>query len=55
MASEERITPETGETISLATDIVTAYVSNNTVPAQELPLLIKSVQQALVEAASSGG
>jgi predicted transcriptional regulator len=34
-----------------ASDIVSAYVSNNAVPASELPALIESVHQALAEAA----
>jgi predicted transcriptional regulator len=33
--------------IDLAADIVSAYVSNNTVPANELPALIASVHRAL--------
>ena len=33
--------------IDLAADIVSAYVSNNTVPASELPALIASVHRAL--------
>jgi len=33
--------------IDLAADIVSAYVSNNTVPASELPALIANVHQAL--------
>ena len=34
--------------IDLAADIVSAYVSNNTVPAADLPALIASVHRALV-------
>ncbi|MEM9494800.1 MAG: MucR family transcriptional regulator [Pseudomonadota bacterium] len=34
---------EPGETISLATEIVAAYVSNNKVPAEELPGLLQDV------------
>ena len=33
--------------IELATDIVSAFVSNNSVPATELPALISSVHSAL--------
>lgn len=54
MDMEERIAADTNDVISLAADIVAAYVSNNTVPAAELPDLIKSVQQALLSAASAG-
>jgi len=39
--------------IDLAADIVSAYVSNNTVPAAELPALIANVHRAL--AGTSGG
>jgi predicted transcriptional regulator len=35
------------ELIDLAADIVSAYVSNNTVPASELPALIADVHRAL--------
>ena len=39
---------EAGESlIDLAADIVSAYVSNNTVPAADLPALIASVHRAL--------
>jgi predicted transcriptional regulator len=37
----------TPELIDLAADIVSAYVSNNTVPASDLPALIASVYRAL--------
>lgn len=39
--------------IDLAADIVSAYVSNNTVPAADLPALIAEVHRALI--ATSGG
>ena len=39
--------------IDLAADIVSAYVSNNTVPAADLPALIAEVHRALI-ATSSG-
>lgn len=41
------------DVIDLTSDIVAAYVSNNTVPPAELPALIDSVQQALLKASSS--
>ena len=37
------------ELIDLAADIVSAYVSNNTVPAPDLPALIANVHRALNE------
>ena len=36
-----------GDLIDLAADIVSAYVSNNTVPASDLPALIADVHRAL--------
>lgn len=41
------------ELIDLTADIVSAYVSNNTVPAGDLPALIGSVHRALI--ATQGG
>ena len=41
-------TPDS-ELIDLAADIVSAYVSNNTVPAPDLPALIAEVHRALNE------
>ena len=38
---------EGADLIDLAADIVSAYVSNNTVPASELPALIANVHRAL--------
>mgnify|MGYP002177105182 FL=1 len=38
--------------IELASDIVSAYVSNNTVPTSDLPALIGDVHQALIKAAT---
>lgn len=38
--------------IELAADIVSAYVSNNTVPASELPALIHEVHSALLRVTS---
>ncbi len=40
--------------IELATDIVSAYVSNNSVGAGELPVLIKDVYGALTRVSQSG-
>ena len=40
--------------IDLAADIVSAYVSNNTVPASELPALIANVHRALAGTSGSG-
>jgi MucR family transcriptional regulator, transcriptional regulator of exopolysaccharide biosynthesis len=45
-------TPQTSEMIELASDIVSAYVSNNTVPTSDLPALIGDVHQALIKAAT---
>lgn len=45
-------TPDNAELLELATEIVSAYVSNNTVAAAELPTLINEVQRALVEASA---
>ncbi|PCJ95660.1 MAG: MucR family transcriptional regulator [Hyphomicrobiales bacterium] len=42
------------ELIDLTADIVSAYVSNNTVPSTELPSLITSVHQALQTIDSAG-
>ena len=39
--------PSTPNTIELAADIVSAFVSNNSLPATELPALISSVHHAL--------
>jgi predicted transcriptional regulator len=47
----EQVTPKT-ELIDLAADIVSAYVSNNTVPTSDLAALIGDVHQALVKAAT---
>lgn len=40
--------------IDLAADIVSAYVSNNSVPASDLPGLISEVHSALVRVTSGG-
>jgi len=47
----EQNTP-TSELIELAADIVSAYVSNNTVPTGDLSALIGDVHQALIKAAT---
>jgi predicted transcriptional regulator len=47
--SEHQTTPNT---LELAAEIVSAFVSNNSVPASELPALIGSVHQALTQVAS---
>ncbi len=39
--------PKEDELLRLASEIVSAYVSNNTVPASELPAMIKSVHATL--------
>jgi predicted transcriptional regulator len=44
---------DNGDLIDLAADIVSAYVSNNTVPAADLPALIADVYAALQK--TSGG
>jgi len=43
---------ENGELIELAADIVSAYVSNNSVPAADLPSLINDVYMALTRVGS---
>src|SRR4051812_31574407 len=47
--SEHQTTPNT---IELAADLVSAFVSNNSVPASELPALIGHVHDALTKVAS---
>jgi len=46
---------ETGSSsfIELAADIVSAYVSNNSVPASDLPTLINEVHSALMRVTSN--
>ncbi|MCA8888212.1 MAG: MucR family transcriptional regulator [Parvularculaceae bacterium] len=48
----QSLTPS--ETLTLATDIVSAFVSNNTVSADKLPSLLQEVHEA-VQALASGG
>jgi predicted transcriptional regulator len=52
MNTEQQVAAGSNETIELTTDIVAAYVSNNTVAVTELPDLIRSVQEALTTAAA---
>lgn len=47
----EQASPTT-DLIDLAADVVSAYVSNNTVPTSDLAALIGDVHQALVKAAT---
>ena len=44
--------PETVNYIELAAEIVSAYVSNNSVPASDLPALLGDVHSALVRVSS---
>lgn len=46
-------TPEKTELIALTTEIVSAYVANNTIVASELPALIGGVCHALTKASAS--
>ena len=56
--SRERVkmteTPYTNNYIELAADIVSAYVSNNSVPVSELPALISDVHSALTRVSIGG-
>lgn len=47
--------PSSGSYIELTADIVSAYVSNNTVPAGEMPALINQVHQALLSVGGARG
>jgi predicted transcriptional regulator len=47
--------PKSGEFIELTADIVSAYVSNNTVSAAEIPGLISQVHSALVRVSGGHG
>jgi MucR family transcriptional regulator, transcriptional regulator of exopolysaccharide biosynthesis len=47
----EQVQEQSGELISLAADIVSAYVSNNSVPAGDLPAFIGQVHAALQQTA----
>ncbi len=48
-------TPVTGNYIELTAEIVSAYVSNNTVPASEIPGLISQVHTALARVSGKSG
>jgi predicted transcriptional regulator len=50
MIEEDAITNITEDTLFLAANIVAAYVRNNTVPAQQLGDVIRSVHDALASA-----
>lgn len=52
--AEEKNGLDAGETLHLATDIVAAYVSNNTVTADKLPALLQEIHDA-VRALAKGG
>ena len=43
---------ESNNHVGLAADIVSAYVSNNSVPASELPALLSDVHAAIVRVAT---
>jgi predicted transcriptional regulator len=47
MASQEHSAPRAEDLLKLASDIVSAYVSNNPVPAADLPNMIRSVHATL--------
>ncbi|HEY0439194.1 MAG TPA: MucR family transcriptional regulator [Xanthobacteraceae bacterium] len=47
--------PSSGSYMELTADIVSAYVSNNTVPAGEMPALINQVHQALMSVGGRRG
>ena len=44
--------PENSETVALAADVVSAFVSNNSVASSDLPTLIQQVYRALSDATS---
>jgi predicted transcriptional regulator len=46
---------EKNELVELTAEIVSAYVSNNTVVASELPAVIQNVFEALSKAATASG
>src|SRR3954453_8786546 len=46
--------PASANYIELAADIVSAYVSNNSVPSGDLPSLISDIHSALVRVAGGG-
>jgi predicted transcriptional regulator len=48
-------TQSSGNFIELAADIVSAYVSNNSVPASDLPTLINDIHSALLRVTGGDG
>lgn len=52
--ADEKNEVDTAETLHLATEIVAAFVSNNTVSAEKLPALLQEVHDA-VKALAKGG
>ena len=48
-------TPQGGKFIELTANIVSAYVSNNTVPSADIPALINQVHNALARVGGGGG
>jgi len=54
MASQEHSAPRAEDLLKLATDIVSAYVSNNPMPAADLPNMIRSVHATLGGLSSDG-
>jgi predicted transcriptional regulator len=53
--SEDAIKPSVNDMLRLASDIVSAYVGNNNVPAAQIPDLIQSVYRSLAGVAQMGG
>jgi len=54
MASQDSTATRAEDLLKLATDIVSAYVSNNPVPAADLPNMIRSVHATLGGLSSEG-
>ncbi len=54
MASPDQNAPRAEDILKLASDIVSAYVSNNPVPAADLPNMIRSVHATLGGLSSDG-
>ena len=44
-----------GELLSLTTEVVASYVSNNSIPSEELPVIIDRVFKSLSNVSSQGG
>ncbi|HVP83758.1 MAG TPA: MucR family transcriptional regulator [Rhizomicrobium sp.] len=55
MASHENTAARAEDLLKLASDIVSAYVSNNPVPAADLPNMIRSVHATLGGLSGEGG